>query len=166
MVYLFVCSLLFSMTLLIFQRFFCFSWHFGCYDVLFKRDKYVLCGFNVLCRNLNSKMLTVGGTPAVQCMSVLLPCRWRVSRKGSSEIIKMAEFNEIEWLNNQSKQKALGILYLKYSSRHCYPVDLAVYNAVKAFFFWGKKALLWPIFMRSDLEDRVSWHVSKMESKV
>ena len=33
----------------------------------------------------------------------------------------------------------LGILYLKYSSRHCYPVDLTVYNAVKAFFFEEKK---------------------------
>ena len=57
----------------------------------------------VLCRNLNSKMLTVGGTPAVQCMSVLLPCRWRVSRKGSSEIMKMAEFNEIELITRVNK---------------------------------------------------------------
>ena len=40
----------------------------------------------------------------------------------------------------------LGILYLKYSSRHCYPVDLAVYNAVKAFFLRKKSAVVANIY--------------------
>ena len=72
----------------------------------------------------------------------------------------------------------LGILYLKYSSRHCYPVDLAVYNAVKAFFFEEKKrccgqylcAWTWKIEYRDTFpiwkaKSNVSSVGSKMHSK-
>ena len=92
----------------------------------------------------------------VQCVCSVTLSLACMSRNGSSEIMKMEEFNEIECVNGQNKQMALGILYLKYSSRHCYPVDLAVYNAEKAHVFLRKKTpLLWSIFICLDKEDRV-----------